>query len=348
MAKGENSRGSLFETFSNNWYLIRPHYHFKELEALLGDKKFAKAVVCPLCMRVFTRDALNQESELPLTLEDVPPKELGGKPKILMCKKCNNTAGHSLDVKLMEYLKVKPFNQAEAGASVTRKKTTVKAGDIEVQGTATFTRDSANRFSFEMHLDERKDGHRKSRLEQINKAQEIQIIYNPNHTPPQHLVHTALLKIAYELMFAKFGHIFILNRNYDHVRAQILNPGENRLPHKGVVRSFSTLFNPGFYLIKQPLSIKGVLVVFDLFHNDSVERNAVLINSPQILDLNYYWQLKEFDNKSFNIEYAVFNDLNFLTEPKHKLLFVETFDQPYQLDLERLGFDFLKVTESKR
>ena len=33
---------------------------------------------------------------------------------------------------------------------------------------------------------------------------------------------------------------------------------------------------------------------------------------------------------------------------ENKLLFVETFDQPYQLDLKRLGFDFLKVTESKR
>jgi hypothetical protein len=343
MAKGEHSRSNLFEVFSNNWQLIRPHYNFQELEEVLGDKKFARAVVCPLCMRVFNNAALSQDSELPLTLEDVPPKELGGKPKVLMCKKCNNTSGSLLDVKLMEYLKVKPFNQAEAGASVTRKRTTVKAGDMEVKGTATFTRDSANRFSFELHLDEKKDGYRKSRLEQINKAHEIQIIYDPNHTPPQNIVHTALLKIAYELMFAKFGHLFILNKNYDHIRAQVLKPMENILPHKGVVQTFSTLFNPGFYLIKQPIAIKGVLVVFDLLHNDSIDRNAVLINSPQIPDLNYYWQLREFDNKSFNIEYAKFNDLNFLTEPKHKLLFVDTFNQPYQFDLKRLGLDFLHV-----
>jgi len=346
MTKGESIRGKLFEIFSNNWKLIRPHYNFQGLEPTLKDKKFEKAVVCPLCMKIFSKEALSQDSELPLTLEDVPPKELGGKPKVLMCKKCNNTAGTSLDVRLMEYLNVKPFNQAEAGASVTRKRTTVKAGDIEVKGTATFTRDSANGFSFKLHLDEKKDGYRKSRLEQINKAQEIQIIYNPNHTPTQNIVHTALLKIAYELMFEKFGHLFILNKNYDHIRAQVLRPTDDILPHKGVVRSFSTLFSPGFYLIKQPLAIKGVLVVFDLLHSDSIDRNAVLINSPQTQDLNYYWQLRVFDNKSFNIEYAKFNDLNFLTEPKHKLLFVDTFDQPYQFDLKRLGIDFLHAIKN--
>jgi hypothetical protein len=50
--------------------------------------------VCPICAQLFDETAL---ADGRLTLEDVPPKASGGRPIILTCKTCNNTAGHSVD-----------------------------------------------------------------------------------------------------------------------------------------------------------------------------------------------------------------------------------------------------------
>lgn len=54
----------------------------------------ANLYVCPICAHQFDEAALTDER---LTLEDVPPRATGGKPIILTCKTCNNTAGHSVD-----------------------------------------------------------------------------------------------------------------------------------------------------------------------------------------------------------------------------------------------------------
>ncbi|HUY99603.1 MAG TPA: hypothetical protein VMU89_04590 [Thermomicrobiaceae bacterium] len=50
--------------------------------------------VCPECLTAFPREALGDGR---LTVEDVPPVVLGGKPLLLTCKACNNRAGRLHD-----------------------------------------------------------------------------------------------------------------------------------------------------------------------------------------------------------------------------------------------------------
>ena len=50
--------------------------------------------VCPCCMRVHGHEALSNGM---LTIEDVPPKSVGGRWLVLTCKQCNSTAGTRLD-----------------------------------------------------------------------------------------------------------------------------------------------------------------------------------------------------------------------------------------------------------
>ena len=47
---------------------------------------------CPLCLCLFSRDQIED-----LSLDDVPPKTVGAKLKVLTCEACNSTAGHQLD-----------------------------------------------------------------------------------------------------------------------------------------------------------------------------------------------------------------------------------------------------------
>lgn len=73
----------------------------------LGARAFAKAFptivpehsgtfyVCPLCIHVCSGGEIAARE---LTLDDVPPKSVGGRPLVLTCRRCNSRAGHGLDV----------------------------------------------------------------------------------------------------------------------------------------------------------------------------------------------------------------------------------------------------------
>lgn len=47
---------------------------------------------CPICGQIFSLEAIEE-----LTIEHVPPKQLGGKPLVLTCRGCNSKAGHEFD-----------------------------------------------------------------------------------------------------------------------------------------------------------------------------------------------------------------------------------------------------------
>ena len=49
---------------------------------------------CPCCLMAYPREAVGAGV---LTIEDVPPKSVGGRPLLLTCKRCNNTAGSDFD-----------------------------------------------------------------------------------------------------------------------------------------------------------------------------------------------------------------------------------------------------------
>ncbi len=49
---------------------------------------------CPCCLGLYAPEAVASRV---LTIEDVPPKALGGRPMLLTCRQCNNTAGSELD-----------------------------------------------------------------------------------------------------------------------------------------------------------------------------------------------------------------------------------------------------------
>jgi hypothetical protein len=61
---------------------------------------------CPCCLTVYSREAV---SDGVLTIEDVPPKSVGGRPLLLTCKKCNNTAGADFDSQAAARAKVSDF-----------------------------------------------------------------------------------------------------------------------------------------------------------------------------------------------------------------------------------------------
>lgn len=303
--KPEEKRKRIFDAFAKNWQLILPIAPFDISD--LHDKKFQEAVMCPICMVLYNRNGLDQTVDNPLTIEHCPPEELGGKPMLLLCKSCNNTAGSELDIRLMEYLNVKPFNERQAEGRVMLKNSTFKGGTLDVRGTMELKRIDANSFYIDLKAT---DTYRKNRFDNILKADKIEITYKPHETPSLHIVHTALLKIGYLLAFAKFGHQFILNPNYDTIRAQIINPTETLLPTKGVV--MNTSLGVGIHLISEPKPFIGFAVVFELTYSGKKDVHAVLLNHPDTVDRDFYEGLLVHQSEVRQIRATKIADLDFL------------------------------------
>jgi hypothetical protein len=303
--KSEEKRKRIFDVFAKNWQLTLSIAPFDSAE--LRDEKFQEAIMCPICMVLYNRKGLDQTVENPLTIEHCPPEELGGKPMLLLCKSCNNTAGSELDIRLMEYLNVKPFNEQQAEGRVMLKNSTFKGGALDVRGTMELKRIDANSFYIDLKAT---DTYRKNRFDNILKADKIEITYKPHETPSLHIVHTALLKIGYLLAFAKLGHPFIFNGNYDGVRRQISNPSETVLPIKGVI--MNTSLGVGLHLISEPKPFIGFAVVFELTYNGKKDVHAVLLNHPDTVDVDFYKGLVVHQSEVRKIRATKIADLDFL------------------------------------
>ena len=193
MNQNEKRRAEIFKRFSQQWEIL------KQNNLLLGyNQKYVGNYICPICLEHFSPKDLNQELPNPLTLEDAPPKSLGGSANTLTCKKCNNTLGTQIDshlhYRLNELDKKKFLPNTEAMVKV-------KMGDEVVQGTV---RVDANGTMTMFHSN--KNNH-KEKLEEFikridpNSENPFVTIEFPTGKVDLDKLQYALLKTAYLLVF---------------------------------------------------------------------------------------------------------------------------------------------------
>ena len=85
----DQKRNRIFEVFSTNLSMVaeRLGITIQSIDGEIIKEIIDPIYICPLCKQAFFKESLSQELENPLTLEDVPPVSLGGKPLILTCCK---------------------------------------------------------------------------------------------------------------------------------------------------------------------------------------------------------------------------------------------------------------------
>jgi len=94
MNRGQRRRCTIFNKYTENYKLLSDNGILSKLDPL--------EYVCPICLSKF--HSLETEGN-PLTLEDAPPKSLGGKANTLTCQSCNNFCGRHIDFHLTEKLR---------------------------------------------------------------------------------------------------------------------------------------------------------------------------------------------------------------------------------------------------
>jgi hypothetical protein len=213
MSKGEDKRQKIFDKYKDNLnFLIDNGF-------VTGNKDL---YLCPICLRPHA--GLNTDD--PLTLEDAPPKSLGGSPHTLTCKSCNNTTGHKIDFHLTERLR-----EIDSGKFIHGTETPVKVninGEI-FQGKITVAEDGTMKM-----FHSKKNNHPDkldNTMKQVEGGNIIYMDFLKSRVVPENLDY-ALLKTGYLLMFERFGYSLILDNCFDIVRQQLKNQ-EARLYPEG-------------------------------------------------------------------------------------------------------------------
>jgi len=169
---------------------------------------------CPLCLAIFETFSLQDQNGL--SREDVPPKHFGGKKIVLTCRRCNSTAGATVDAQLAlneKFRKIGGTDGLPAKLSVGDTDGWVWA-DFEFQPEENTI----------VVLPRNNPAATRRSYEQMKKAGEgstIQLSFQGG--VPRH-ASISLLRAAYLAAFAKFGYRFVARDVFDPIRQVISNP----------------------------------------------------------------------------------------------------------------------------
>lgn len=255
MNQGQLLRKKLFDRYSANLHLLHdngllPHLYLPHKQTF----------ICPVCLNPFSVDDLDTTKENHLTLEDVPPKSLGGKPTILTCKVCNNTAGQQIDVQLFNRMfdidkrKFIPGSNFHARFSQNGETT---QGEVTVHDDGTIKVKQSYKHNKNDKLDNFVSAISPSKGNPL-----MNIEFYPTKFSFKRL-DVALLKSAYLQCFEKYGYAFITDPIFDQVRGQIKNPDADIYPTKAWFLGPFKEENEGSHFVSNP-ALECVMSIFTL------------------------------------------------------------------------------------
>lgn len=309
----QRRRELLFDTFSHNLNYVKTHPFIQ----ITPD--IENSYMCPMCYRIFARDSVTERDIL--TLDHIPSEKLGGKDgqTVLLCKKCNNDLGSSLDKSLYQLLMSSDFVARIPGSSIEGW---YSANDIKMTATIGYADDgSLNIFGHPKRTDPKKTNEAKSYIENLPRTCDLELKMGARMGKP-HLADIACLRYAYLMLFRLFGYAAIFYPEMMKIRDQIVNPNDEIIPRSWII-SNSDLIIPddalGINLITEPLEAQSFLVVFDLVTRQRTRQAVILPKSAQPSLQVYDWLLaKRQDNTSIGLQYKHLpEDLILLTDPSY-------------------------------
>lgn len=290
-----NRKDAIFKIFSQNleWVKEEPIIEFRP--------DFSNGYICPLCFNVFFIKDLDSGLKNFLTLEDIPPKSLGGKPRALTCKNCNSKSGHELDVHLLNNLldiDVNSFLPNSKSKAIFELSGNKVNGLIEIKDNGVMN----------IHLQTKRSNpvYAKNFMEELIPPRTIynplfyseKVFENGFQSPTFNLkfdnkfkerrAEVALLRIAYLIGFSSFGNGFFLNPGLHKIREQILKPDENILPHVFWIKYDFPKELEGINIITLPKELRCFLIIFSLTTKSKSRQFAIVLPGPSDPGIRVY------------------------------------------------------------
>lgn len=258
--------------------------------------------ICPLCKKTFNLRELSNKNGEVLTLEDVPPKSLGGCPIIVTCKKCNSTCGHDIDNWLLNELELKygdknqQSEKTDALLNSHGKKVHTK---VRIDKDKTICFDIKSKTNPPNAVDEFVKS-----VEHDGNNYNIQVqLHIKRKKRNVQAARIAVLKSAYLYAFRKLGYYYILNESLTPVREQILHPEKDILHNTFIIGdqdNMPTKAKDGVYVASyNSYEFIVVLLTFIVPSNSYRCRGVVALPYPGLEEdgLHLYHDILYYDSK---------------------------------------------------
>jgi hypothetical protein len=309
MSKGLERRKQFFDKFSNQLLLLQKN------GILDMQFKYERPYLCPICLSEFTDTDIHNDSENFLTLEDAPPDSLSGSKIALTCKKCNSECGHQIDNHLTEILRAIDASYFYKGSkhfgTITHEGQKITV-ELTSQGDGTLTAYHRIKQNNPTLLDKFIYGLKNKTIGPILNLQPPKIIFSSKR------VNYALVKANYIITFSKFGYIFLLNRKYDSIRQQLLNPDKEIYLWTPFIKDQFTNDKVGIYYVHN----NGAQSIFNIFslktdYSETLIGGLLPVPTIPISEFvkNIYGQKNHeseviLDTTKYDPDADLFNDIN--------------------------------------
>lgn len=250
--------------------------------------------LCPLCLKNkigVIGEYVHYDDEF--TLDHFPPKSVGGKNTVLVCKTCNSTTGDEFDFSLKRWLQTQCFNKKIPNSRIPVK--------LELQDT---------KGKYNGHLVLEKPGSLKWDIpdyplvkewfQKISQGlvAEKTITYYP---VKMELVHKALLKAAYLYSFFIWGYDFVYSETATRIRSVLFKNETHVLSNLGIFFHMNNQNPPeGLCYVYKPVELQTFMINMKLASEDVNFECAVSVLIPGA-DADNWRQLKVYqpiiDNK---------------------------------------------------
>jgi hypothetical protein len=230
--------------------------------ASLLTESCEKIYFCPICGKDFYEDsAINGV----LTLEDVPPRSMGGKGLLLTCKNCNSKSGHNIDYHIANLHKLQNFEKTLTGQSHGQKTT----ANFKLNGDnypITVERENSKIDIKLRQYDQKKIEKIKEYMSSVTNSDGLDdFVFNVEKSVKldYRLLKIAYLKSSFLLITALLGYKYAFDKRLDIVRDQILNPDRNILSTSFWVdlTNCSTFPKRCLLFVSDPLNM--IVVIYD-------------------------------------------------------------------------------------
>lgn len=233
---------TLFSNFASHLDLLRK-------EGLTtGEGEY----ICPICLSKFDKTQIKE-----LSLEDAPQASLGGTKIAITCKKCNNTCGHEIDSHLTNFIKY--IEEKEFLPGSDRR---VKIFNDEKIVNATLEVGNSSELKMVIPNKINNPAILSNHISKIKEGTIIDIQNNPLKIDMKK-VSVAILKNAYILLFSKFGYTFLLDKFYNRLREQILEPMKYIIPDGLWTKQSTIAIKDGIYFSNNN-QYKGFFIIYSL------------------------------------------------------------------------------------
>jgi len=292
------NKEQVFDLFARNLELVKRHPDI----SVKGKK--TDGYICPICHKIFDKDAFSTIYTDHLTLEHVPPGSLGGNVKLLTCRVCNNEQGSKLEKHLVESLKSGDFNSGIPGTS--RPARFLVDGKWNTGGKIINTESGG----FQLLASKKNSNH--NHYDKLFKSGGMQVekfdvtIFNQYKKRRSGI---SLLRIAYLWLYSEFGYASLINPNMHTVRNQILDPEKEILDNIGSLRyDFPDEFE-GVNILRKPKELRSFAVAFKTKTDYKERKHIVLLPGPSDPGLRIYDTMKRMNeaHKKINIQITHLN-----------------------------------------